>query len=66
MPREISLFGLLMPTLVPLFFLCIVFMWQIDRLFHHFHLYSLVYHPALVRIAVFTIIFCAAGLFIYG
>ena len=66
MPRESFFLGLSMPTLVPLFFLCLILMWLLDRyIFVPRHVYQKVAHPPLFRIAVFAVIFSCAGLLVY-
>ncbi len=65
MPRDVVLFGFVMPVLVPLFFVCIVVMWRVEHLFRGLNVYSRVMHPALFRLAVFVIIFCSLGLLVY-
>ena len=66
MPREVVLWGLVIPTLVPLFVVCFAVLWQLDkRVFLRWNVYRKVAHPALFRLAVFVILFCCAGLFVY-
>ncbi len=66
MPREIFVMGLSMPTLVPLFFLCLVFLWLLEKyVFVPRRVYRKVAHPPLFRIAVFVLLFCCAGLVVY-
>ena len=65
MPREVDVFGLLMPAIVPLFFLGLFLSWQADRLMRHFKIYRLVAWPAVFRLAVFAIIFSLMGIWVY-
>ncbi len=66
MPRESIFFGLCMPTLVPVFFMCLVLLWLVDRrVFVPLRVYRHVACPPLFRIAVFVVLFCCAGLIIY-
>ncbi len=65
MPRDIVIFGFVMPVLVPLFCLCIVIMWPVERLFRNLNVYSHVMHPPLFRLAVFFIVFCSLCLVVY-
>lgn len=66
MPRESLFLGLSMPTLIPIFFLCLVLLWLLDKyVFVPRHVYRKVAHPPLFRIAAFVLIFCCAGLIVY-
>ena len=57
MPRELSIFGLLIPTLLPLFFASMLLHAVLDRLLGAAGVYRLMWHPALARLALFTCIF---------
>ncbi len=66
MPRESFILGMSMPSLVPLFFICLVLLWLLDRhLFVPRGVYRKVAHPPLFRITVFVLLFCCAGLIVY-
>lgn len=65
MPREIALFSVLMPSLLPVFLACGVLYWMLDRVLARAGLYRLVWHPALFRAALFACIFSAAGLLLW-
>ncbi len=65
MPRDIVLFGFVMPVVVPLFFLSIALMVPVERLFRNLKVYAHVAHPALFRLAVLVVIFCLMGLAVY-
>lgn len=65
MPREIDVFGLLMPTLVPLFVVSLLVLWQADKFMHRKRIYEKVALPAFFRLLIFSIIFCAFGLLVY-
>lgn len=65
MPREIALFSVLMPTLLPVFLGCIVMYGIVDRLFAYIGLYRRVWHPALFRAALFACIFSGLGLMLW-
>ncbi len=65
MQREIIFSGALLPTLVPVFLATGILMLLIDRLLARWGIYSLVWHPALFRAAIFAGIFSGIGLCIY-
>lgn len=65
MPREIVFFGLLLPTLVPLFFLALALLWWLDNLFRRRNIYRFTAHPALFRLALFVLLFSLAGVAVY-
>jgi uncharacterized protein DUF1656 len=60
MLREIDLFGGLAPSLLLYFLLAVVLFLVIDRLLSPLGFYRLVWHPPLVRLALFVCLF--AGL----
>jgi hypothetical protein len=60
MLREISLFGALVPSVLLYFLAAIALFLVIDRLASPLGLYRLVWHPPLVRLALFVCLF--AGL----
>jgi len=57
MPRELSLFGLLIPTLLPLFLASVLAQAALDRLLGAAGIYRRLWHPALARLALFVCIF---------
>lgn len=65
MPREIDVFGLLMPSLLPLFVLCLLAQWSIDTLLARTGVYNHVWHPALLRLSLFVCLFGVLGLLVY-
>ncbi|NOV23960.1 DUF1656 domain-containing protein [Cupriavidus necator] len=65
MPREIALFSVLVPTLLPVFLACMVLYELIDGLFARVGLYRRVWHPALFRAALFVCIFSGTGLLLW-
>ncbi len=65
MPRDVMIFGFVMPMLVPIFFVCIPIMWRVELLFRGLNVYAHVIHPALFRMAVFVIVYCALCLIVY-
>lgn len=62
MPREISLFGLLLPSLLPILIGCVVVFIALDLVLSRWDLYRHVWHPALFRGALLLALFSAAGL----
>lgn len=65
MPREIALFSVLMPSLLPLFLACGALYWMLDRLLTRTGLYRQVWHPALFRAALFVCLFSGIGLLLW-
>ena len=65
MLREVNVLGLLMPALVPLFFVSMGLLWGAERLFRRWRVYAWVAHPPFFRICVFVMIFCSCGLLLY-
>jgi hypothetical protein len=63
MLREIALFGALAPTLLLDFLAAIPLFLVIDRLASPLGFYRLVWHPPLVRLALFTCVFSGLVLF---
>lgn len=59
MLREISVFGALMPSLLLYFLTAIPLFLVIDRVLSPLGLYRLVWHPPLVRLALFVCVFSA-------
>jgi protein AaeX len=57
MLREISLFGALVPSLLLYFLAAIPLFLVIDRLASPLGIYRLVWHPPLVRLALFVCLF---------
>lgn len=66
MPREIALFSVLMPSLLPVFLGCMVLYGVLDRLLARFGLYRRVWHPALFRASLFVCIFSGIGLLLWN
>lgn len=65
MPREVDLFGLLMPSLLPLFVACLLAQWGFDSLLARSGLYNHAWHPALLRLSLFVCLFGGLGLLVY-
>ena len=65
MPREFALFGILIPTLLPLFLLSIGLQTLLDRVLGWLGVYRMVWHPSLARLCIFIAIFGALTLSLY-
>ena len=65
MPRELAIFGVLIPTLLPLFIASMLLQLAADRLLGRLGVYRLLWHPALVRLCLFVAIFGALVLALY-
>ena len=64
-PRDIEIFGALLPALIPVFLAVGAAMLVLDRIFAMSGLYRRVWYPALFRLALFGCLFFGAGLLIY-
>jgi hypothetical protein len=65
-PREFILFGVQFPTLLPLFFVGIAVLMTFNALFGRQGFYRQVWHPALVRLCVFVVIFGGSITWLYN
>ncbi|MBC3954741.1 MULTISPECIES: DUF1656 domain-containing protein [Pseudomonas] len=65
MPREIAFHGLYLPTVTLIFLIAMVLAWALDRLLAALDLYRHVWHPALLRLSLFTCLFGALALPLY-
>jgi Protein of unknown function (DUF1656). len=61
-PREIAIYGVLLPGLLPIFLGCLLLMALVDLLVGRYGLYRYVWHPPLFRLALFACLFGLAGL----
>ncbi|WP_295994854.1 DUF1656 domain-containing protein [Rugamonas sp.] len=59
MPREIALFGVLIPAILPLFLLALALQGALDWVLGQLGVYRRVWHPALVRLCLLVCIFGA-------
>jgi hypothetical protein len=66
MPRELVVFGVQLPMLLPLFLLAIALQFVCDRLLGAVGFYRVVWHPSLVRLCLFCCIFGALVLHFYA
>jgi protein AaeX len=62
MPREIAVFSLLVPGLLFILLGCAPVFVCLDLLLSRLGCYRFVWHPALFRASLFTVLFCIAGL----
>jgi protein AaeX len=62
MPREIAIGTLLLPSLLPILLGCVLVFVAMDLLISRLGVYRFVWHPALFRASLFTVLFCIAGL----
>ena len=65
MPREIALFGILMPSLLLVFLLSLVIHVGIDWLCGHFGVYRHVWHKSLFRLCLLLCVFGALAWLLY-
>ena len=65
MPREIAVFGVLLPTLLPLFIASLLLQGALDWTLGHLDLYRHAWHPALVRLCLLVCIFGALIVALY-
>ncbi len=65
MPRDMVIFGLFIPTIVVVLFLCIALTAALDKAFKATGVYRAVAHPALFCISLFVILFASISLCIY-
>lgn len=63
MLREIALFGALAPSLLLYFLAAVALFLMLDRLASPLGFYRLVWHPPLVRLALFVCLFAGLVLF---
>jgi len=57
MPRELSVFGVLIPTVLPLFFASLLMQGLLDGVLGYLGVYRRLWHPALVRLSLLACIF---------
>jgi len=59
MPREIAVFGVLLPTILPLFLASLLIQGALDWVLGLAGVYRRVWHPALLRLCLLVCIFAA-------
>lgn len=65
MPREIAIYGVLVPGLLPIFLGSLVLMLLADALIGRYGLHRYVWHPPLFRLALFACLFGLAALLLH-
>lgn len=65
MAREIAVFGILMPSLLPVFVLSLLIHVGVDWLCGHFGVYRYVWHKSLFRLCLLVCIFGVLALLLY-
>ncbi|MCS3419390.1 hypothetical protein M2399_003692 [Pseudomonas sp. BIGb0450] len=65
MLREIAFHGVYVPTMTLIFFIAAALAWALGMLCSGVDLYRFFWHPALLRLSVFTCIFGALALTVY-
>lgn len=65
MPREIDLFGVLLPGVLPVFLISMVLQGVLDHALSHLGAYRHSWHPALARLCLFVCIFSALLITLY-
>ncbi|USU19162.1 DUF1656 domain-containing protein [Paraburkholderia fungorum] len=65
MPGEIDLLSLLVPGLLPILAGCVLVFVVLDLVLARLGFYRYTWHPALVRIALFAILFSGASLLLW-
>lgn len=65
MTREIAVFGILIPTLLPLFLFSLLCQAGLDWLLGRAGVYHRVWHPALFRLSLLICVFSGLALLLY-
>lgn len=65
MPLDITLYGVQMPTLLPIFVVTALFQIVLDRLLADLGAYNYIWHAGLFRTALFVCLFTLPCLYIY-
>jgi len=66
MPREFEMFGIILPSLIPLLLLAGAISWCFDSLLARTGFFQFVWHPALFRISMTVLLFCGFGLQLFS
>lgn len=66
MPRELAIFSIYVPTLLPLLLATGAVHWLLNGLLARIGFYRHVWHPSLFRLCTFICLFGLAGLWLYG
>jgi len=62
MPAELHIAGIVLPTLIPLALVAAALTWVLDSGLGRLRAYRYVWHPALFRVAIGTLLFSLLGL----
>ena len=65
MPLDITLYGVQMPTLLPIFVIITILQIAVDGIIAQTGIYKYVWHPGLFKIALLVCFFSSVCLFIY-
>jgi hypothetical protein len=65
MPRELSIFGVLIPTILPLFIASLLMQALLDGVLGYLGVYRRLWHPALVRLCLLACIFGGLTITLY-
>lgn len=65
MPLDITLYGIQMPTLLPIFVIVAILQVTVDSIIADTGIYNHVWHPGLFKMALFVCFFSLACLTIY-
>jgi len=65
MPRELSIFGILIPTVLPLFLASLLLQGLLDRVLGWAGIYRHLWHPALARLCLLACIFGGLTITLY-
>ncbi len=65
MPREIDIFGIYVPALLPLFLLTAAIYWPLESTLARRGFFQHVWHASLFRFALFTCLYAGASLLVY-
>lgn len=66
MRRELAVFGVLIPTILPLFIASLLLQVLLDGVLGHIGVYRRLWHPALVRLCLLACIFAGLTLTLYA
>ncbi len=65
MPRELSVLGVLIPTILPVFLASLLLQGALDRVLSHAGVYRHLWHPALARLCLLACIFGGLTAWLY-
>lgn len=65
MPRELSILGVLIPTILPVFLGCLLLQGVLDWVLSHAGVYRRLWHPSLARLCLLVCIVGGATAWLY-